>query len=84
MVKKKKRLPRVARDILIPLRFGVGATVIGASGTATQPLLPPGTQNPLTTISTTATGFAAPLTAVVGTGIVVRELRRLKPKRKRR
>ncbi len=84
MVKRKKRVPRIVRDIIIPLRFGVANVAIGATGTATQPFLPAGTQNPLTTISTTMTGFAAPLTSVVGAGIVIRQLRTLKPKRRKR
>ena len=80
MVRKKRRVPRIVRDISIPLRYGVANVVVGAAGTATTPLLPAGTQNPLTTISTTMTGFAAPLTAIVGTGIVIRQLRTLKPR----
>ncbi len=84
MGRRKKRLPRSARDILIPLRFGVANVAIGVAGTATQPLLPPGIQNPLSTISTSMTSFAAPLTAVVGAGIVIRQLRTLEPKKKRK
>ncbi len=84
MVKKRKRLPRSARQILIPLKFGVANVAIGAAGTATQPLIPPGTQNPLSTISTTMTGFAAPLTAVVGAGLVIDQLGALRPKKRKR
>jgi len=84
MVTRKKRVPRIVRDISIPLRFGVANVVVGATGTATQPLLPAGTQNPLTSISTSMTAFAAPLTSIVGTGIVVRQLKTLKPKRRRK
>lgn len=82
--RRKKKVPRIIRDITIPLRFGVGVVAIGATGTALQPLIPAGTQNPLTNISQTGTRFAGPLTAIVGTGILLREVRRLKPKRKRK
>lgn len=81
---RKRKVPRIIKDIAIPLRFGVANVVIGATGTATQPLLPIGTQNPLTTISTTMSRFAGPLTAVVGTGILVRQLRTLSPKQRKR
>lgn len=82
MVRRKKRTPRIVKDILIPIRFGVGAAVIGVAGTATQPLLPAGTANPLTSISQTAGAFAGPLTAIVGTGIVIRQIRKLGKKKK--
>lgn len=81
---RRRRLPRAARDILLPIQFGVLNVATGAAGTATQPLLPAGTQNPLTIISQTGTRFAAPLTSVVGAGIVIREVRRLKPKKRRK
>jgi len=82
--RRKRKTPRIVRDILIPIRFGTAAVLTGALGTATQPLLPAGTVNPLTTISTTATRFAGPLTAVVGTGIVIRQIRRLRPRKRKR
>ncbi len=81
---KRKRTPRIVKDIFIPLRFGIGTTIIGAAGTATGPLLPAGTVNPLTSISQAGTSFIGPLTAVVGTGILVREIRKLKPSRRRK
>jgi len=85
MVKRrKKKVPRIIRDVMIPLRFGVGTVVIGATGTATQSLLPPGTQNPLTNISQAGTRVAGPLTAIVGTGILIRQLKNLKPKFKKK
>ena len=84
MVKRKRRVPRIARDIMIPLKYGVANVVIGAAGSATNPLLPAGTINPLSSISGTMSQFAAPLTSVVGVGIVVRQLRTLKPRKRRR
>ncbi len=82
--RKKRRVPRIVRDIFIPIRFGTGAVLTGAFGTATQPLLPAGTTNPLTSISTSATRFAGPLTTIVGTGILVRQIRRLEPRKRKR
>lgn len=84
MVNKKRKVPRIVRDIFIPIRFGVANVAVGALGTATQPLVPVGTQNPLINISRSMTRFAAPLTSVVGVGIVVRQLKKLERKKKRR
>ncbi len=84
MVRRKRKTPEIIKDIAIPLRFGVANVAIGATGTATQRLTPVGQQNPLTTLSGTMTRFTGPLTTVVGAKILVRQLRTLKPKKRRR
>ncbi len=84
MVRRKRRVPKIIRDVSIPLRFGIANVARDATGTATGSLLPAGTVNPLTTISTTMTRFAAPLTSIIGARILVRQVRTLKPKRRRK
>ena len=56
----------------------IGATGLIAGG------LPTVAKAPVQAVATTGASFVGPMANVVGAGIVVRELRKLKPKKKRR
>ena len=81
---KRTKTPKIIKDISLPLKFGLANVAVGVAGTATQSLLPAGTANPLTSISTAMTGVAAPLTTIVGAGIVIRQIKTLKPRKAKR
>ena len=69
----KKKLKRV-----MGYSMTIGASSLIASG------LPTVAKTPIQNVATTGSKFVAPMTAVTGAGIVVGELRKLKPKRRRR
>ena len=83
--KKGKELTRDFRKALAPpiglglISFGTGA-IAGPTGV----LLPVGTVNPLTQLSVSSAQFAG-LTGTIGlTGLALKQLKGLEPKRKRR
>ncbi len=77
MVKKKKN-----NDALEAFKPAIGVGVIGIGsfliGGALQGQLPAGVSNPLTAIGTSATRFAGPLGTIGGTGLIIKQLRKLK------
>ncbi len=64
--------------------FGLGLTSVGANllGSTLGQQLPPGTPNPLTSIGTSAAGFAGLAGTIALTGIVLEETSKLNPVRK--
>ncbi len=64
--------------------FGLGLTSIGANllGSTLGSQLPPGTSNPLTSIGTSAAGFAGLAGTIALTGIALEETSKLNPVRK--
>ena len=56
---------------------------IGATGLISSKL-PSAAKTPVQTVATQGSRFVGPMTNVIGAGVVVKELNKLKPKKKRR
>lgn len=78
MAKKKKK----KNDAIEAFKPAIGVGLIGTSsfliGGALQGQLPAGVANPLTAVGTSATSLAGPLGTIGGTGLIVKQLKKLK------
>lgn len=84
MVRKNRRRKKFVRAVTNPLALGAFSIGTNIAGSSLNPLLPTGTTNPLTSLGTTSAQFVGPIGTIGFTGVVVDEVRRLKPKRRRR
>ena len=80
--KKRRKIPRIVRDLSPPLVLGGGSIGSSILGGALGSKLPPGTINPLTTTGTTLGGFVGPVATISAFGIVHKQLKKAKPKLK--
>lgn len=83
MVKRRKKngLVKAVKD---PIALGALSIGVNIAGQATQPLLPVGTTNPLTSIGTTSAQFVGPIGTIGLLGATVRQVRKIQPKKMKR
>ncbi len=83
MVKKRKKND-LRRAVERPLALGAFSIGTNIAGQSLQPLLPAGTVNPLTQLGGSAAQFVGPIGTIGLAGVVLKQTKRLKPKRRRR